>query len=216
MDVATDITGKCILIAAALTLIERSLLPDRPVFFITAGRRGGGKTTTLMMLLMAITGIRPSAAAWSPNEEERRKAIHSYLMAGPPYIIWDNIKRGSQITCPHIERACTTDVYIDRRLGVSEIVAAAASAIQFFTGNNIGPSGDLASRSLNARLNIDRPDPENRRFQHSDPLAWTEANRRRILKALYTILQQNLVNYENTFGEIKLDPHFGQHGAPVH
>ena len=43
---ATDITGKCILIAAALTLIERSLLPDRPVFFVTAGRRGGGKTTT--------------------------------------------------------------------------------------------------------------------------------------------------------------------------
>jgi len=35
-------------------------------------------------------------------------------------------------------------------------------------------------------------------------------------KALYTILQQNLVNYENTFGEIKLDPHMGQPGAPVH
>ena len=46
-DVATDYIGKCIIIAAALTLIERSLLPDRPVFFVTAGRRGGGKTTTL-------------------------------------------------------------------------------------------------------------------------------------------------------------------------
>ena len=31
-------------IADVLTLIERNLLPDRPVFFITAGRRGGGKT----------------------------------------------------------------------------------------------------------------------------------------------------------------------------
>ena len=29
-DVATDYTGKCTIIAAALTLIERSLLPDRP------------------------------------------------------------------------------------------------------------------------------------------------------------------------------------------
>ena len=48
-DVATDDVGKCILIAAALTLIERSLLPDRPVFFVTAGRRGGGKTTALIM-----------------------------------------------------------------------------------------------------------------------------------------------------------------------
>src|SRR5215813_3799075 len=49
-DVATDYTGKCTLIAAALSMIERSLLDQRPVFFITAGRRGGGKTTTLTML----------------------------------------------------------------------------------------------------------------------------------------------------------------------
>jgi hypothetical protein len=64
VDVATDFTGKCILIATAPTLIERSLLPDRPAFFVTAGRRGGRKTTTLVMWLIAITGVRPSAAAW--------------------------------------------------------------------------------------------------------------------------------------------------------
>ena len=82
VDVATDYAGKCCLIAAALTLIERSLLPDRPVFFVTAGRRGGGKTTTLIMLLMAITGVRPAAAAWSPIEEERRKALLSLSDGG--------------------------------------------------------------------------------------------------------------------------------------
>ena len=140
VDVATDFIGKCIIIAAALTLIERSLLPDRPVFFVTAGRRGGGKTTTLIMLLMAITGLRPAAAAWSPNEEERRKALLAYLMAALPCIIWDNIKRGSQLSCPHIELSCTTAFYSDRRLGVSETVAVAAAVIHFFTGNNIGPA----------------------------------------------------------------------------
>ena len=46
VDVATDYVGKATIVAAALTLIERSLLPDRPCFFVTAGRRGGGKTTT--------------------------------------------------------------------------------------------------------------------------------------------------------------------------
>jgi hypothetical protein len=35
-------------------------------------------------------------------------------------------------------------------------------------------------------------------------------------KALHTILQQNLVNYENTFGEIKLDPRIGPGAGPVH
>jgi hypothetical protein len=191
LDVATDHAGKCCLIAAALTLIERSLLPDRPAFFVTAGRRGGGKTTTLIMLLMAITGMRPAAAAWSPNEEERRKAILAYLMEALPAIIWDNIARGAQISCTHVERACTTAFYSDRRLGVSELVAVAASAIMFFTGNNIAPRGDLASRSLTVRLEIERSDPENRLYTHPDPVAWTEANRGKILNALFTLLLAN-------------------------
>jgi hypothetical protein len=192
VDVQTDAVGKAIIISAALTLIERSLLPDRPCFFITAGRRGGGKTTTLSMLVMAITGLWPSAAAWSTNEEERRKALMSYFLYGVSYIIWDNITRGTQITCPHIEKACTAAYYADRKLGVSEMVCTAASTIQFFTGNNIGAKGDLASRSLAVRLDMDRADPENREYAHPDPIGWTEGHRVEILSALYTILLGNL------------------------
>jgi hypothetical protein len=190
-DVSCDYAGKCILIAAALTIIERSLLPDRPAFWITAGRRGGGKTTTIIMLIMAVTGIRPAAAAWSPNEEERRKALLAYLLQALPCIVWDNIPRGSQISCAHIEKSCTSEFYSDRKLGVSETIAASAATIHFFTGNNIAPRGDLASRSLCARLTVDRPDPENRDFRHPDPIAWTEAHRGKILASLYTILLGN-------------------------
>ena len=50
VDVATDYIGKATIIAAALTLIERSLLPDRPCFFITAGRRGNGKLVIRRLL----------------------------------------------------------------------------------------------------------------------------------------------------------------------
>ena len=190
-DVATDWIGKCTIIAAALTLIERSLLDERPAFFITAGRRGSGKTTALTMLILAVTGIKPAASAWSNNEEERRKALLSYFLLGVPYILWDNIGRGSQISCPHIERSCTAKFYIDRKLGVSEAVATAASTIHFFTGNNIGARGDLASRSLRIRLTVDRPDPENRDFKHPDPIGWTDNNRVEILRALYTLLLGN-------------------------
>jgi hypothetical protein len=190
-DVAADYVGKCILVTAALTLIERSLLPDRPVFFVTAGRRGGGKTTTLIMLLMAVSGIRPAAAAWSSNEEERRKALFAYLLEAVPAIVWDNIPRGSQLSCPHIEKSCTSAFYSDRRLGVSEQVVVSAATIHLFTGNNIGPRGDLASRALTCRLEVERPDPENRKFKHPDPIAWTEIHRGQILAALYTILLGN-------------------------
>ncbi len=190
-DVACDYAGKCSIIAAALTLIERSLLPDRPAFFVTAGKRGNGKTTTLRMLIMAVTGLHAAAAAWSTNEEERRKALFSYFLAGIPYILWDNIARGSQISCPHIERSCTSAYYSDRKLGVSEMVATAASTIHLFTGNNIGPKGDLASRSLVVRLEAERPDPENRPFTHPDPLGWTEGHRVELMRAFYTLLLGN-------------------------
>ena len=60
--------------------------------------------------------------------------------------------------------------------------------MQIFTGNSIAPRGDMASRSLKLPLNVNRPDPENRDFAHPDPLAWTQANRSKILRALYTIL----------------------------
>ena len=191
VDVACDYTGKCSIIAAAATMIERSLLPDRPCFFVTAGRRGGGKTTLLTMLIMAVTGVRPAAAAWSTNEEERRKALLAYFLSGVGYILWDNIARGTQISCPHIEKSCTSEYYSDRKLGVSEMVCTAASTIHFFTGNNIGAKGDLASRSLHIRLDVDRADPENRKFAHPDPVGWTENHRVEILAALYTVLLGN-------------------------
>jgi hypothetical protein len=191
VDVATDYIGKAIIIADALTLIQRSLLPDRPCFFITAGRRGGGKTTTIRMLIRAVTSLEPAAAAWSTNEEERRKTLLSYFLSGVAYIVWDNIPRGTQISCPHIEKSCTSEYYSDRKLGVSETVRTAASTIHQFTGNNIGARGDLASRSLHLRLDVDRVDPENRPFKHPDPISWTENHRAKILSALYTILLGN-------------------------
>jgi hypothetical protein len=191
VDVSTDFVGKCTLIGLALTIMERSVLDQRPAFFVIAGRRGSGKTTALQMILEAVTGNAVAASAWSQNEEERRKSLLSYLMSGVAYILWDNIQRGAQISCPHIEKSCTTAQYSDRKLGVSETVQTAAASIHCFTGNNISAKGDLASRSLVARLDVDRIDPENRPFKHPDPIGWTRTHRTEILGALYVILLGN-------------------------
>ena len=190
-DVAADYPGKCILIAIVASILERALLPERPAFFVTAGQRGGGKTTTLQMLFIAATGYRVPAAAWSPNEEERRKALFSYLAEGVPAVVWDNIPRGTTISCPSIEKSLTAALYSDRVLGKTETRTVPATTICCFTGNNIAPRGDLASRSLQVRLSVDRPDPENREFKHPDPIAWTVAHRGNILRAIYTILLSN-------------------------
>jgi hypothetical protein len=188
VDVALDPVGKCVAILLALTLLQRALLGERPAFFVTAGQRGGGKTTLVSMIIAATLGRRPAAAAWSDNAEERKKALFSYLRQGLAALIWDNISRGATISCPHIEAALTAPEISDRVLGVSRAETVPATTVQIFTGNSIGPRGDMASRSFVVSLNVDRPDPENRSFTHADPLEWTQANRTKILSALYTIL----------------------------
>jgi hypothetical protein len=191
VDVLTDFEGKCTMVAAALSLIQRTQLPQRPAFFFTAGRRATGKTTAIEMIIYAVTGVAPAAASWSDSREERRKSLHAYFMAGVSYILWDNMARGTQIQCPYIEKACTAERVSDRRLGESEQVEVPSTAIQLFNGNNITTRGDMTSRSLQVRLESDRADPENRKFTHADPIAWTLRHRARILAALYTVLLGN-------------------------
>jgi hypothetical protein len=140
------------------------------------------------MIITAILGRRAAAAAWSDSVEERKKALFSYLRQGVASLVWDNIARGSTISCPHIEAALTAPEISDRVLGVSYVETVPATTVQIFTGNSIAPRGDMASRSFLLSLSVDRPDPENRSFIHSDPFAWTQANRAKILSALYTIL----------------------------
>jgi hypothetical protein len=81
-DLASDYVGKCVVIACALTILERLLLAERPAFFVTAGQRRGGKTTTVQMIALAVLGIRAAAAVWSSSEEERRKALFPIFAKG--------------------------------------------------------------------------------------------------------------------------------------
>src|SRR5215472_13159523 len=194
VDVTLDRVGKCIAIMLALTLIERALLPERPAFFVTAGQRGGGKTTLVIMITLAALGRRASAAAWSENSVERKKALFSYLRQSLACVVWDNIPRGAAISCAHIEAALTASDISDRVLGVSQVETVPSTTVQIFTGNSIMPRGDMASRSLMLALNVNRPDPENRAFEHADPLAWTQANRPKIVRALYTLLIAGALN----------------------
>jgi hypothetical protein len=201
VDVKTDYDGKCVLIAMALSIIERDLFGERPAFFVTAGKRGGGKTTALNMIALAVLGKRAPAMAWSASEEERRKGLFAALRQGLAFMVFDNIAAGSTLSCPHLEKMLTSAEMRDRVLSESRDETVGCSAIPAFTGNNIQPKGELASRSLEARITVDRPDPENRRFVHQDPIGWTLDHRRAIIAALYTILAGNPLLKEKPGGE---------------
>jgi hypothetical protein len=190
-DVETDPAGRAVMVAYVLSLVQRLILPERPLFMFSAGQRGSGKTTTVSMGTIAALGRRPAAASWASSEEERGKALFAAQREGVASIAFDNIPAGAALSCPHIERALTSPEATDRVLGHSMRQTVSTSAILSVTGNNISAVGDLASRTLVVRLEATRPDPENRTFRHADVLAWTQANRARLMRAAYTILLGN-------------------------
>ncbi|QBM75876.1 hypothetical protein E2E30_08880 [Sphingomonas sp. AAP5] len=188
VDVETSPAGKAVIIAMTAQTIQRHLLAERPAYIIDAGQRGGGKTTTVIMSHVAVTGVRPAAAAWSDDPNERRKGLVSAFMVGRAMLPFDNISRGTLIRCPHIEASLTSPEMTDRVLNESRIVTVITTPTLVFTGNSIAGVGDMASRVLRVVLEISRPDPENRDFVHSDPIGWTLDHRGAILNALYSIL----------------------------
>ena len=188
---ATDAAGFAIAVAMLCTMVQAPLLPERPAFFVQAPQRGGGKTTLLHMCAHVVFARAASAAAWSEHREERRKAVFAVAIEGHRMVLFDNIPRGAAITCPEIEKLLTSEEITDRVLGESRTGTASARLVVIFTGNNILPAGDMASRSLKIVIDPGRPDPENRAFTHADPIAWVQANRPRLLGALLTIMAGN-------------------------
>jgi hypothetical protein len=199
-DVETDWRGKITLLALALTIIERAALPERPAWLVRANQRGGGKTTVLNMIATAVLGRPASAVRWADNEEERRKALLPMLSDGAAFAVWDNLPRGYTIDCAALNSVLTASEYTDRILGRSQKLTVPATSIFALNGNNVAPGGDFCSRCLCVNIENKRPDPENRPFEHQDPIGWTRINRKRILHSLYVILLWNPRRHPSTEG----------------
>ena len=182
--------GMAALVALLLTGMSHPVLPEKPVFRITAPQRGSGKTTLVNMIVRPIARRSAVAASWSVSEEERRKAFFAVAREGHGILMIDNIPRGTVIRDATIERFATSAEVRDRVLGESR-TEAVRSPVVVLTGNALQMGGDSGSRTLTVELTADRPDPENREFKHPDILGWCDRNRARILRAALTILLGN-------------------------
>ena len=188
VDVETDDAGLGATIAICAQAIQRHTLAEAPGYFIRAPQRGGGKSTLANMVSRIVTGNDAPATAWSDRPEERKKLIFSLLLKDRPLIVFDNIANGSTITDETINAMMTLPTLSDRVLGFSKAVEVPTTSVVVFTGNNIAPKSDMASRFFNITLTPNREDPENRTFTHSNIIAWTTGHRSLILSKIYTIL----------------------------
>jgi len=140
------------------------------------------------MLAMAATGGRAAASAWSGDAEERRKALFSFFLSGVSLLCFDNIPRGMDLHCPHVEKALTSGEISDRMLGTNVTRTASTAGVLAWTGNAISARADLATRVLAIDITAASSNPANRTVRHGEPVEWTRKNRARILAALFTIL----------------------------
>jgi subtilisin family serine protease len=100
-----------------------------------------------------------------PEDPDKSVEIPHGSPAGPddretglPLLIFDNIPKGSLISCPSIEKSLTTEIYSDRVLGASVVRHVPAYTIMTFTGNNVEPRGDTPVFSLtSSKLSSDCP-----------------------------------------------------------
>ena len=187
-DVATDAEGRMMLVAMALTIIQRHGFTERPDFILSGAAAGTGKTTAANMVSAAVLGHRASAAAWSHSAEERRKSLFAIFRAGTALAVFDNLKRGTEIQDETCEKVQTSRRYSDRKLGESEQEDGEATTVIAWTGNAIKAKGDSASRNILVEFETEFVRPSERAFWREQPVDWTFRYRAKILGCLFTLL----------------------------
>jgi hypothetical protein len=160
-------------------------LPLAPAFSFDAPAAGTG-TTLLGFCLLALCGMDRQAIPECRDEEEVRKRLLSTLRSGQPGVLFDNIR--GQFGSAALDSMLTTQLYSDRLLGGSRMLALPTTALVLISGNNFRPSGDLWRRLLTCRIDAKTEAPE-RRFFAVEPFEHCRDNRQAMVAAALTLLR---------------------------
>lgn len=159
-----------------------------PPHLVEAPAAGTGKTLLARILCLASTGRDVSLSVLDDKEEERRKVITSALMSGRQIVLFDNIK--GEIDSQAIEAVTTSTSWTDRLMGGNQEVTLPVKATFIFTGNNAEFSPDMTRRLVLVRIASSEENPADRTsFVHPDIVAWTTANRPRLVHAAVCMIE---------------------------
>lgn len=103
-------------------------------------------------------------------DEEIRKTLLSFLIAGRPYAFIDNVQ--AAVTNPDLMAMLTAGVYSGRMLGGLTEVEVAVRLTMIMAGNNIPFQRDMLRRNVPILIDAETPNPESDRsapnyFKHS-------------------------------------------------
>jgi hypothetical protein len=162
-------------VAILLTIIQRRLMTGgegAPMFATSAPVQSSGKTSLIRVAAFLVLGVGVPVTSWPSNDEEMGKHLLAILMEGLPIVLFDNLPEGGKIESDELAKATTSEKYRRRVLGENREGEAPTNVVWFFTGNNIQPTGDFNTRTLQIYLNPNCENPDQRSYAREDLEAW--------------------------------------------
>ena len=177
--------------SALVTATLRPLIDGpTPLHIFDKPRAGTGASLLAEVIALVATGA-PAEMKTLPtdrNGDEVRKGLTASLLLGSSLIILDNVDMG--LSSGHLAAALTAREWTDRLLGRSEMVRVPVNVTWVATTNNVQVRGDIARRSLVARLDARVECPWQRpkeTFRHPDLLRHVRQHRGELLAAIFTL-----------------------------
>jgi len=181
-------TDRDAVISTLLTALLIRLLPAAPGFLFQAPIQSSGKTTLIEVVFRSVFGTPVAATPWLERPEEMAKTLFALLREGPPGIVFDNIRSGSQIDSAELAMAMTAEKLKLRVLGVSETEEAPSNTLFAASGNQVTVTGDLITRFIPIKIIPNIEDPSRRHFSRPDLITWLEEHRPETLGHLFSII----------------------------
>jgi len=200
LDLITDFdfanpAGRTAWLAGLLAVVCRQAFDGpTPMILIDASKRGSGKTMLADLASVIATGTTAPRMFFVSDEVEMDKRISSLGLAGDQMVLIDNIV--GKFASPPLDAALTSTSYRGRVLGKNEMTPALSMKIVWFaTGNGMIVGGDMARRSLLARLEppVDRPEDRvgprpGQSWKYPNLLGYAKRRRAELLTDLLTIV----------------------------
>ncbi len=179
--------SKSVFAGYILTLIQRRLLKNAPLFSFNAPEVGTGKGKLVKAGALIALGRDPGAQPISSDRDEFHKALTTVLREGRPLNCWDNFVEPFDSAA--FASCLTTDPYQARLLGENRQLSLRTNCTHTATGNNIVFKGEMPRRVVQCSIDANMEKPYTREFKISDLDNYLLENRGRLVAAALTVLK---------------------------
>ena len=185
-----DEASRSVALSMMLTVVLRGALPPAvPMHLVSAPQPGTGKSFLLDTAAAIATGERCPVIAFAPDPTETEKRLIGAAIAGFPIIAIDNVN--DILTGDFLAQVTERPILQVRPLGGSAIARITNTFTVFANGNNIASTADMVRRTLQASLDSDLENPEERVFE-GDPVGTVLADRGKYVAACLIIARSYL------------------------